>query len=187
VGIVATLAVGVDPGLCELLGGRVIEQAVERRADLPEGGGLGLGHDPVVPLDAGEKGRLAEVRAADEGDARAVFPLEDVGLRVEAEGGRWARVLGAGGVRGFEDADLAVAFEIEEADEGFGLGDAEVVAREEAEPAVSGQEVAEVGLEAMEAARHDEADGDVGGRRLGQLFAQVAVEGIVFAAGDETV
>jgi hypothetical protein len=64
----------------------VIEQAVEGGADLPEGGGLGLGHDPVVPLDAGQEGRLAEVRAADEGDARAVFALEDVGLRVEAEG-----------------------------------------------------------------------------------------------------
>jgi hypothetical protein len=90
-------------------------------------------------------------------------------------------------VGGFEDADLAVAFEIEEADEGFGLGDADVVAREEAEPAVSGQEVPEVGLHSLEAARHDEADGDVGGRRLGQLFAQVAVEGVVFAARDEAV
>jgi hypothetical protein len=150
----------------------VIEQAVERCADLPEGGGLGLGHDPVVPLDAGQQGRLAEVRAADEGDARAVFALEDVGLGVEAEGSGWAGVLDAGGVRGFEDADLAVAFEVDEADEGLGLADPEVVAREEAEPAVSGQEVPEVGLYSLEAARHDEADGDVGGRGLGQLFAK---------------
>jgi hypothetical protein len=90
-------------------------------------------------------------------------------------------------VRGFEDADLAVAFEIEEADGGFGLGDAEVVAGEEAEPAVSGQEVAEVGFEALEAARHDEADGDVGIRGLGQLFVQVAVERVLFASRDEAI
>ena len=169
------MAVGVDPGLCELAGGRVAEQAVEGGADLPEGGGLGLGHDPVVPLDAGEKGRLAEVRAADEGDARAVFPLEDVGLRVEAEGGGRARVLGAGGVRGFEDADLAVAFEIEEADEGFGLGDAEVGGSRGG------------GARGAGAAWHDEADGDVGICGLGQLFAQVAVERVLFASRDEAI
>jgi len=58
----------------------------------------------------------------------------------------------------------AVALEVEEADEGFGLGDAEVIAGEEAEPACSGQEVAEVGFELREAAGHDEADGDVGFR-----------------------
>ena len=94
------------------------------------------------------EGRVAEVRAADEGDAGAVRALEDVGLGVEGERGRRARVLGAGGVRGFEDAELPVAFEVEEADEGVGLGDAEVVAGEEAEAAVSGQEVAEVGARA---------------------------------------
>jgi hypothetical protein len=44
-----------------------------------------------------------------------------------------------------------------------------------------------VGLYSLEAARHDEADGDVGDRRLGQLFAQVAVEGVVFASRDEAV
>jgi hypothetical protein len=90
-------------------------------------------------------------------------------------------------VGGFEDADLAVAFEIEEADESLGLADPEVVAREEAEPAVSGQEVPEVGLYSLEAARHDEADGDVGGRGLSQLFAQVAVEGVLFASRDEAI
>jgi len=66
---------------------------------------------------------------------------------------------------GFEDADLALAFEVEKAHERGGLGDAEVVAREEAEPAASSQQVAEIGLDAVEAARHDEADGDVGSSR----------------------
>ena len=139
--------VGVDPGGRELAGGRVVEEAVEGRPDLLEGGGVGLRDGPVVPLDAGDEGRVAEVRAADEGDAGAVRALEDVGLGVEGERGRRSRVLGAGGVRGLEDADLPVAFEVEEADEGVGLGDAEVVAGEEAEAAVSGQEVAEVGVE----------------------------------------
>ncbi len=49
------------------------------------------------------------------------------------------------------DLPTVVACEIEEADEGFGLGDAEVVAREEAEPAGSGQEVPEVGIYSLEA------------------------------------
>ena len=44
---------------------------------------------------------------------------------------------------GFEDADLALAFEVEKAHERAGFGDAEVVAREEAEPAASSQQVAE--------------------------------------------
>ena len=104
---------------------------------------------------------------------------------MEGEGGRLARVLGAGGVCGFEDAELPVAFEVEEAGEGVGLGDAEVVAGEEAEAALSGQEVAEVGAEPLEAARHDEADGDVGGRGFRELLAEVGEEGVVLAAGDE--
>ena len=78
---------------------------------------------------------MAEVRAADEGDARAVSSLQDVGLRVEGERGRRARVCGAGGMGGFEDADLPLAFEVEEARQRVGFGDAEVVAGEEAEPA----------------------------------------------------
>lgn len=90
----ATLAVGVDPGPRELAGGRVAEEAVESRLDLLEGGGVGLRDGTVVPLDAGEERRLAEVGAADEGDARAVRALEDVGLGVEGEGGRRARVVG---------------------------------------------------------------------------------------------
>jgi hypothetical protein len=63
---------------------------------------------------------------------------------------------------GLEDADLPLAFEVEEAGQRVGLGDAEVVAGEEAEAAASPQQVAEMRLEAVEAARHDEADGDVG-------------------------
>ena len=94
-------------------------------------------------------------------------------------------MVGACGVRGLEDADLAVAFEVEEADEGFGLGDAQVVAGEEAEPAAPGEELAEVGLEAQEPARHDEANGDVSSCRLGQLSAQVGEEGVVLASRDE--
>ena len=90
-------------------------------------------------------------------------------------------------MRGVEDADLAVACAVEGAEEGFGLGNTEVVAREEAEPTVSGQEVAEVGLYSLEAAWHDEADGDVGGCGLGQLFAQVAVERVLFASRDEAI
>ena len=116
----------------------MVEEALEGRLDLLEGGLVGLRDDAVVPLDAGGEGRVAEVRAADEGDAGAVRALEDVGLGVEGERGRLARVLGAGGVRGFEDAELPVAFEVEEAGEGVGLGDAEVVAGEEAEAAAVG-------------------------------------------------
>jgi len=52
-------------------------------------------------------------------------------------------------------------------------------------PGAAGQEVAEVGLEALEAARHDEADGDVGFLGLGQLSAQVGEEGVVLASRDE--
>jgi hypothetical protein len=47
----------------------VLEEAVEGRGDLPEGGGVGLGDGPVVPLDAGRERGMAEVRAADERDA----------------------------------------------------------------------------------------------------------------------
>ena len=86
---------------------------------------------------------------------------------------------------GLEDAELPVAFEVEEAGEGVGLGDAEVVAGEEAEAAASPQQVAEVGLDAVEAARHDEADGDVGCCGLGQLADQVGEEGVVLASRDE--
>ena len=163
----------------------MLEEALEGRADLLEGGGVGLRDGPVVPLDAGAEGGVAQVRAADEGDAGAVRALEDVGLGVEGERGGLPWVLGAGGVRGLEDADLPVAFEVEEADEGVGLGDAEVVAGEEAEAALSGQELAEVEFEPVEAARHDEADGDVGRRGVSQLPAQVGEEGVVLAAGDE--
>ena len=102
----------------------MVEEAVEGRLDLLEGGVVGLRDGPVVPLDAGAEGGVAQVRAADEGDAGAVRALEDVGLGVEGERGRLPRVPGAGGVRGFEDAELAVAFEVEEAGEGVGLGDA---------------------------------------------------------------
>jgi hypothetical protein len=68
------------------------EEAVEGRADLLEGGGVGLGDGAVVPLDAGEERGMADVGAADEGDARAVRALEDVGLGVEDELGRGATV-----------------------------------------------------------------------------------------------
>ena len=95
-------------------------------------------------------------------------------------------VRGPGMGGGFEDADLPLAFEVEKAHERVGLGDAEVVAREEAEPAASSQQVAEIGLDAVEAARHDEADGDVGSGRQGQLSAQVREEGVVLASRHET-
>ena len=85
-------------------------------------------------------------------------------------------VLFAAAIRhGFQMKDL----------EGVWLGDAEVVAGEEAEAALSGQEVAEVGAEPFDAARHDEADGDVGCRGFRELLAEVGEEGVVLAAGDE--
>jgi len=46
--------------------------------------GVGLHDRTVVPLDAGEERRLAEVGAADEGDAGAVRALEDVGTAARA-------------------------------------------------------------------------------------------------------
>jgi hypothetical protein len=67
------------------------EEAVEGDADLQEGGGVGVGDGAVAPLDAGEERGVAEVGAADEGDARAVRALEDVRLGVEDELGRGAR------------------------------------------------------------------------------------------------
>jgi hypothetical protein len=87
---------------------------------------------------------------------------------------------------GLEDANLSLAFEVEKAHERGGLADAEVVASEEAEPAASSQQVAEMGLDAVEAARHDEADGDVCSGRQGQLSAQVREEGVVLASRHET-
>jgi hypothetical protein len=86
---------------------------------------------------------MAEVRAADERDARAVRALEDVGLRVEDEVGRGAGVFGDRRAGGLEDADPAVAFDVEKPGEGFGLGDAKIVARQETEPAALSQELAE--------------------------------------------
>jgi hypothetical protein len=91
-------------------------------------------------------------------------------------------VLRDGRAGGLEDADPAVAFDVEQPGEGFGLCDPETVARQEAEPAALPQELAEVRLEAIEAARHDEAHGDVGRRGSGQLLAKVAEEGILPAA-----
>jgi hypothetical protein len=72
--------------------------------------------------------------------------------------------------------------EVEQACQRVGFGDAEVVAGEETEPAASSQQVAEMGLDAVEAARHDEADGDVGGGGLRQFSAQVRQEGVVLAS-----
>ncbi len=89
----ATLAVRVDPLLRELARGGMAEQAVECRADLLECGCVGFRDGPVVPLDAGEKSRLAEVGAADERNACTVRAFEDVGLWVEDESGRRAREL----------------------------------------------------------------------------------------------
>jgi hypothetical protein len=72
---------------------------------------------------------------------------------------------------------VAVAGEVEQAGEGVGVGDAEVVAGEEAEAASAVEEVAEVLLHADDAAPHGEADGDVGSLRAGQLFAEVGQGG----------
>ena len=109
--------------------------------------------------------------------------MEDVGLGVEADrrfgkAGPGGRV----GEGGLEDADVAVAFEVEELHEGVGVGEAEVVAGEEAEAASLAEEVAEVSFDAADAARHHEADDDVGSLRSAELLAQVGHEGVVFSA-----
>jgi hypothetical protein len=93
--------------------------------------------------------RLAEVGAADEGGAGAVLAVEDVGLGVEGHGrGGKAGPGGRGCDGGLEDADVAVAVEVEELREGVGVGEAEVVAGDEPEAASFAEEVAEVLLDA---------------------------------------
>jgi hypothetical protein len=52
-----------------------------------------------------------------------------------------------GGRRGLEDADPAIAFDVEKPGERFGPGDSEVVARQEAQPAALPQELAEAWLD----------------------------------------
>lgn len=82
-------------------------------ADLLECGCVGFRDSPVFPLDAGQQGRLADVRAPDEGDARAVQALHGLGLRVEGEGGRRARVREARGMGGFVTLRYSGAMELD--------------------------------------------------------------------------
>ena len=84
---------------------------------------------------------------------------------------------GPGSRCGLEDADVAIAFEVEEAGEGVGIGDAEVVAGEDAEAAPAVEEIAQVPFEAVDAARQDEADGDVGVVGLGEVLDEVGRSG----------
>ena len=135
----------------------------------------GVEDDLVVPLDAVRQGRLAQVGASDVGDgARAV---EEVRLGMKAR------------APGDEDAGVESAFrsflEVEQSQEGVGFGDAEVVAREDADPASAVEEVFEVSLEKGDAAFEDEGGEEVGAFGLVEVALQVRKERVALA-GDET-
>jgi hypothetical protein len=96
----------------------------------------GIG-DAIVPFEALLEGLAADVARADEGLAVEAVAFgeagEEIGLEVEAFG------------FGFVNPDLrAVLREEHEETEGFGVGDVEVVAREDADP---GGAVGEGGVE----------------------------------------
>jgi hypothetical protein len=100
----------------------VAEEAVKAPGDGVE---PGVENDLVVPLDAALESRSAQIRASDVGDgARA---MEKIRPRMKARAVR------------NEDARVESAsgpfLKVEEAKKGVGLGDAEVVAREDSNPA----------------------------------------------------
>ncbi len=175
-GDLPALAVAVDPRGRQLPRGRVLEEALEDLGDTGEGRGVRRGDRAVAPFDAGQERRLGEVGAADEGHAVAAGAHEDVGFGVEGDGTPASR---------FEHPELAVALEVEQADKCVGVSDAEVVAGQQAQTAAALEEVAEVRLDAVDAAGHHEADGDIDLVGAGELLAETMQQRVVGAAGDE--
>ncbi len=121
-----------------------------------------------------------EVRAADVGDPAAVGPVKDVGLGVEA------RLLAV--AAGLDDPEVsldAVALgEVAEPGQRLGIGEVEVVAGEEPEPAVPLEHLLEVGEDRIEARLAHEGGGHVGPDGLAELLDEVLAEGVV-PAGDD--
>ena len=181
----STGAVGLDPRAVERSRGGMGKEPIKGGDQLCEGRPFLRRDHAVVPLDARRERALRQVRAAHERHALAAGAAEGVRLRMEGHDGRGAWALGRGRDPGLEDAQLAVAFEVEEAREGVGIGDAEVIAGEQAQAAFPREEVAEMLLQAGNAAGLDEADGDVSLVGGGELIDEVGKEGIVLAPGDE--
>ena len=162
----ATRPVAGQPLRRHRLGPRVAEERLERGVHLCEAEAVGRGDEPVVPLDAVFERGFGEVRRAHVGGAPLASVAKDVALRMEA-----------GGPRGDEHAQLERARgvqlrEIEQAQERVGVGDVEVVTGDHAEVAAAGEQVLQRGLDAVDAAAHDEGDGDVGGHRAANVLLE---------------
>ncbi len=103
--------------------------------------------DAVVPLDAGREGGFGSGSSCRRRRRRAVLAVRRRRPWGGSERGAGRRVCGAGWIGRSRRRGLPLACEVEEPLERVGLGDAEVVAGEDAEAAAVGEQVAEVGLE----------------------------------------
>ncbi len=87
-----------------------------------------------------------------------------------------------------EDTQLDVRrrffFEIEQADEGVGLGDSEVVAGEKAQAAFSIEKLAEVGVEQIDAASENEGNDQIGAVGAVEMSQEMGEQRIVLAANE---
>ena len=183
----AGLSVVVNPSLIQARGHGVVEELFEGShhrfesvflRGAPSGTGP-LGENAVVPLDAFFEGRTAQVGASHVGHTvsqNSKGTVKDVGLGMEVS------------VLAPEDTQLDVRrgffFEIEQADESVGLGDAEVVAGEKAQATVSIKKLAEVGIEKLDAASENEGNDQIGAVGPVEMSQEVGEERIVLAANE---
>ena len=141
------------PGRVEQYGLRVPEEFLEGTAHPRHALAVAPLAHPVIPLDALLEGRGREVRTPHIGHMLARFVEQQVGLGVKAR------------APGLEDAQghlLGVQrLQINEFIEGIGVGDAQVVTREEAQPSASRKQFFEVRMHARNAASLHEGDRNV--------------------------
>ena len=86
----------------------------------------------------------------------------------------------------FEDAEIQIAFQVLKFPEGFGFGDVQVIAREDAEAPTAPQEVAQVLPDEAHSAPEDERDREIGAKRPVEVAAEVGEQRIGITPDERT-